>query len=182
MSEPGRRAGRGVEESGTKSRLRPRRIIERPRLTRLLDNSTARVRMLIAPAGYGKTTLAEQWTSAPGRTAVWYQCRKASADVAHLAIGLAEAASALLPGCDTRLRERLLATKDPSAEVEVLAQILAEDLSEWPPGAWLVVDDYHFLRSASEAEQLVATLVEDAPVSMLITSRHRPTWSTGRLV
>lgn len=171
-----------MRESGTKSRLRPRRIIERPRLTRLLDNSTARVRMLIAPAGYGKTTLAEQWTSAPGRTAAWYQCRRASADVAHLAIGLAEAASAILPGCDTRLRERLLATKDPSVEVAVLAEILAEDMAGWPADSWLVIDDYHLLRSACDAELFIEHLAEQSPVSFLITSRNRPVWSTGRSV
>jgi ATP/maltotriose-dependent transcriptional regulator MalT len=41
-----------------------RHIIERPRLTRLLDETTARVIMLVAPAGYGKTTLARQWLAA----------------------------------------------------------------------------------------------------------------------
>ena len=30
-------------------------------MTRLLDESPARVKMLVAPAGYGKTTLARQW-------------------------------------------------------------------------------------------------------------------------
>ena len=44
-----------------KPRLRRRRILERPRLIRALDRSHARVRMLVAGAGYGKTTLAEQW-------------------------------------------------------------------------------------------------------------------------
>ena len=35
-----------------------RYIIKRPRLTRLLDGANAQVLMLVAPAGYGKTTLA----------------------------------------------------------------------------------------------------------------------------
>ena len=42
-----------------------RHIIERPRLTRLLDETSARVIMLVAPAGYGKTTLARQWLAKP---------------------------------------------------------------------------------------------------------------------
>ena len=48
-----------------------RHIIERPRLTRLLDATPARVVMLVAPAGYGKTTLARQWLA--DRPHVWNQ-------------------------------------------------------------------------------------------------------------
>ncbi|MGZ8740459.1 MAG: hypothetical protein ACXWZ8_07675 [Gaiellaceae bacterium] len=44
----------------TKPKMRRRRIIERPRLTRLLDEGQGRIKMLVAPAGYGKTTLARQ--------------------------------------------------------------------------------------------------------------------------
>ena len=51
-------------------KLQRRRIIERPRLIALLDESTARVRMLVAAAGYGKTTLAEQWVVKDGRTII----------------------------------------------------------------------------------------------------------------
>ena len=35
-------------------------IIKRPRLTKLLDESEARIILLCAPAGYGKTTLARE--------------------------------------------------------------------------------------------------------------------------
>src|SRR5690242_6617841 len=89
-----------MEETNRKSRLRPRRVIERPRLTRILDGSSARVRMLIAPPGYGKTTLAEQWTSAEGRRVAWYPCRPSSGDVAVLSVGLAQAAVDVFPGAD----------------------------------------------------------------------------------
>ncbi|HSC92158.1 MAG TPA: hypothetical protein VLB86_10940, partial [Gaiellaceae bacterium] len=47
-----------------------RHIIERPRLTKLLDESNARVILLVAPAGYGKTTLARQWVAS--RPHAWY--------------------------------------------------------------------------------------------------------------
>src|SRR5881396_1831611 len=67
-----------------------RRIIKRPRLTRVLDESGARVILLVAPAGYGKTTLAHEWlTDRAG--AVWYGGGPAMADVAALALGIANA-------------------------------------------------------------------------------------------
>ena len=62
-----------------------RRIIKRPRLTRMLDESRARIILLVAPAGYGKTTLAHEWLDE--RQAAWYRCGPASADVAALAVG-----------------------------------------------------------------------------------------------
>ena len=70
------------KSTATASKLSPRRIIERPRLTRLLDESQGRIKMLVAPAGYGKTTLARQWLA--DKQAVWYTATPASADVAAL--------------------------------------------------------------------------------------------------
>ena len=51
-------ASTAVQQGGVR---RERRIIERPRLIKMLDESEARVILLLAPAGYGKTTLARQW-------------------------------------------------------------------------------------------------------------------------
>src|SRR5436305_1542807 len=58
-----------MKDSGIAAEIEaPRRhIIERPRLTRLLDEADARILMLVAPAGYGKTTLARQWVETAGR-------------------------------------------------------------------------------------------------------------------
>src|SRR4051812_50033308 len=77
-------------------------IIERPRLTRLLDETSARVIMLVAPAGYGKTTLARQWLARHQHA--WYQGSAASSDVAALGLGVSDAASTILPGIGRRLR------------------------------------------------------------------------------
>ena len=161
---------------------RRRRIVERPRLTRALDASQARVRMLIAPAGYGKTILAEQWSSADGRLPVWYAARTSSADVAVLSTGIGSAAAGLLPGCDRRLRERLTATPSPGEEAALLAEMLGEDLAGWPSEAWLVIDDYHLVARTPEAETFVQTLVASSPVNVLIASRRRPSWVSSRTV
>jgi ATP/maltotriose-dependent transcriptional regulator MalT len=171
-----------MDGASEKSAPRQRRIVARPRLTSALDSSNARLRMLIASAGYGKTTLAEQWTADRDRRTTWYRTQEASADVAVLAVGLAAAAAEIIPGCDRRLRERLTATSSPSEEATVLAAMLAEDVAGWPADAWLVIDDYHLLDVAQEAESFVETLVTSAPVNVLVASRRRPTWASSRKI
>jgi len=60
---------------------RESRIIERPRLIKLLDETDARTILLLAPAGYGKTTLARQWAKTLNG-AVWVTLTAAHTDVA----------------------------------------------------------------------------------------------------
>jgi LuxR family transcriptional regulator, maltose regulon positive regulatory protein len=157
-----------------------RRIIKRPRLTRMLDESGARIVLLVAPAGYGKTTLAQEWLGEDVRRAAWYRGGPASADVAALAVGLAEATSEIVPGAGDHMRERLRATDRPEEEARLLAEMLAEDLGEWPADAWLAFDDYQFAMDSAAAEEFVNTLAGDAPLQLVITSRRRPTWASAR--
>ena len=155
-----------------------RYIIKRPRLTRLLDRANSRVLMLIAPAGFGKTTLAREW--AGERTHVWYQGTTATADVAALAAGLSEIVSELIPEAGSRMVHRMRATGTPEEDVDVLAELFAEDLAEWPDDAWLVFDDYQFAMEAKAPERFVEVLLRDAPVRLLLTSRKRPSWASAR--
>jgi LuxR family maltose regulon positive regulatory protein len=158
------------------------RIIERPRLTRLLDDTKARVRMLVAPAGYGKTTLAREWLGQAGRRAAWYRGGPAAADVAGLALGIAQAATVFLPDADHRIAERLRLSNDPLGEYELLADLLAEDLAGWPQDAWLCFDDYHYAIEAEEAELFFDLLTSTANVPVLLTTRQRPRWATARRI
>jgi LuxR family maltose regulon positive regulatory protein len=157
-----------------------RRIIERRRLLKLLDESKSRVRTLVAPAGYGKTTLAEQWIERAGRQGVWFTARRSSRDVAALALGIARAACALVPECDARLRAHLRAVPTPAENVDILAEILGEDIGAWPSNGWLVIDEYQEIAGARESERFVAGLVAASPVQMVIATRQRPAWVTTR--
>src|SRR6266566_6828622 len=103
------RAGSGGARAGMEDKAEQeipagrRHIIERPRLTRLLDETSARVIMLVAPAGYGKTTLARQWLAT--RPHAWYQANPGSSDVAALALSLATEASEMSNHPTRRLRD-----------------------------------------------------------------------------
>lgn len=157
-------------------RIRKRRVVERPRLFAILDHSKARVRTLVAPAGYGKTTLAEQWVARDGRRGTWFTARSSATDVAALALGLARAATTIVEGCDERLREHLRALPAPAENVETLAEILGEDLAPWPASAWLVVDDYHEIAVEPLAEDFVKALIAASTVQFLVAGRQRPAW------
>lgn len=155
-------------------------IIERPRLTRILDETSAQIILLVAPAGYGKTTLARQWIEMGSRQAVWYRCSPATADVAAFAAGLAKSISRILPGAGKSMLNRLRATRAPDKEVTILAELVAEDLTRWPEGAWLVIDDYHLAAQSESSEQLIDTLVTLRAMPLLLTSRWLPRWATAR--
>src|SRR3954454_2839095 len=111
----------------TKSRALPRRqrIIRRPRLTRLLDEAAERCRilMLIAPAGYGKTTLAREWVDQGGRLSAWYTATAASSDVVALATGIAAAASEIVVTACAGLAAHVASTASGGSELAALPQL-----------------------------------------------------------
>jgi ATP/maltotriose-dependent transcriptional regulator MalT len=157
-----------------------RHIIERPRLTRLLDQTQARVIMLVAAAGYGKTTLARQWLE--DRPHAWYSITSASSDVAALVLGLAEALTS--PG-DQRfslLRERLRATREPEQEVDRLIDLLAKSFEEEFRDRWIALDDYQTLAGSAASEDLVEGIVKKTHARVLLTSRVRPRWADARQI
>jgi LuxR family transcriptional regulator, maltose regulon positive regulatory protein len=157
-----------------------RRIIERPRLTRLLVESESRVLLLTAPAGYGKTTLAREWIASQDRPNGWFQVTEAARDIAALALGIASAASGVVPDVGTQLRALLRTSQNPDSQVEALAAALRSDFTNWPSGAWLVIDDYHLLADNAAADRFVEHLVRDSPIQVLIASRTRPRWVTAK--
>jgi LuxR family maltose regulon positive regulatory protein len=171
----GRSVGKGTALEASRA---GRRIIERPRLTRLLTESESRVMLLVAPAGYGKTTLARQWLA--GKPHGWYQATPASSDVAALALGLASAVAEVVPGVGDHLRARLKTVGNASSDARSLASDLAIDLGSWPRDVRLVVDDYQLVSESNAAEMFIDQLVRETAVPLLVTSRLRPSWVTAK--
>jgi LuxR family transcriptional regulator, maltose regulon positive regulatory protein len=134
--------------------------------------------LLVAPAGYGKTTLAREWLR--NREHVWYQATPASSDVAALALGLAKAAAEVLEGTSDHLRAHLKFVPDPATAPAAVADELAAALDGWPTGTRLVIDDYQYLADSTAAECLIELLVEQTAVPFLISGRERPSWITAK--
>jgi ATP/maltotriose-dependent transcriptional regulator MalT len=166
-------------EGTTTTPPRAQIFIKRPRLTKLLDESGARITLLLAPAGYGKTTLAREWTDEQGHVG-WYLGAPAMIDVAGLSVGIAEVLNGMRgePRAEMVERVRILAARghDPRG--------LAKAVSSGSPGseALLIVDDYHHALGSEDAEAFLEELVALTKFRLLITSRDRPSWLPARKV
>jgi DNA-binding CsgD family transcriptional regulator len=159
-----------------------RRHTRRPRLTRLLDESRAQAIVITAPAGYGKTTLATEWLQGRDRV-VWYRATSASADVAAFSAGLADVMVDLRPGIGERLKQRLRVSDTPERAARPLAELLSEDLVDWPLDALLVIDDYHLVADSAPVEDFFDWVLTLAPqLRVLATSRRRPRWASARRI
>jgi len=154
-----------------------RHIIERPRLTRLLDETTARVIMLVAPAGYGKTTLARQWLAK--RPHVWFEASTALTDVAGLVRKVEETLGPFSEPDDGRLLDLLRSAHDGSV-LEAIANLQAGRIDPWPDDAWLAIDDYESISTSEASEAYVELLLRASTVNLLLTSRVMPHWATAR--
>src|SRR5213082_236571 len=126
-------------------------IIKRPRLTRILDETDARIILLCAPAGYGKTTLAREWVATREEPVLWYSGGPAMADVAALAVDLAE----LFAGPDSDLAERVRALAAREVAARNLANVIANRAPSNP--SLLVVDDFQFASGSPDCDELFRT-------------------------
>src|SRR5207248_4516719 len=113
---------------GAPGRPVSRRRVPRPRLTALLEQTSARVIVLAAPAGYGKTALATEGLEGRPRVG-WYSASPAAADLAAFGVELGGAAAAVVPGAGDRLRRRARVEEAPEHAARPLAELLAEDLA-----------------------------------------------------
>lgn len=156
--------------------------IVRPRLIRALTHSRARIRLLSGPAGFGKTTLARQWSEGLEGDVAWLRLAGQSCDVAAVASRLGECLEGLIPGGGLSLSSRLGAARDPAGEAELLGEIAAEATAFWPQAAWLVVDDLHEVETAASVDSFLRAFVVNGKANTLVTTRRRPSWITDRQI
>ncbi len=159
---------------------RKRRLIERPRLTKRLDECEARVILLLAPAGYGKTTLARQWAKGLNG-AVWVTLTPAHRDVARFAEDLASGIDSLGGNASRFVGEYLRARSNPQRAARDLGVTLA-DLLDGVRAQWVILDDYHEVNESPELAELISVIEDRSTVRLLVASRRRPAWTSQRRV
>ena len=142
-----------------------------------MDESSAQVILLVAPAGYGKTTLARQWIAS--KPHAWYECGPGSSDIAAAAVGIAKAAESFIPGFEARISNLVRAFPGRGDSPDLVNALSQAFTDKWPADRWLVIDDHHLIDGLS-AGTFVHALANSAEIRLLVCSRSEPSWVTSR--
>src|SRR3954453_13130181 len=142
---------------------RRRGLVHRPRLmVRAVGRDQPAVTVVLAPAGFGKSTLLTEWFAGgdPGDAALaWLSLDSADNDPALFWSYVIAALRTVAPGVgETALA---LLGSDPSG-LEPVVATLVNDLDELPVDVVLVLDDYHVIESKAVHDS-VAFLLEHLP-------------------
>ncbi|HET6316756.1 MAG TPA: hypothetical protein VFG86_09875, partial [Chloroflexota bacterium] len=155
--------------------------LRRERLLELLHSHRTRpLILLVAPAGFGKSTLAASYARDSGAALAWLALRPSDRDSRRFFIRLAETFEAAFEEPLSELRRALHA----GAEGVGLARALLADLLHAPDGFMLILDDFHSVDDAAEIVESVDTIVRDLPEAgqVVITAREPPALSMTRLL
>ena len=162
-----------------------RSILARPRLVDWFgQHAHARLILVSAEAGYGKTTLLGEFANHTRDRVVWYRLERSDGDWITFLSYLVAALRDVWPGFGrpTEALLRNVAAMGSPREV-VLAQFLA-DLSSAEPGRVAVIlDDYHLVEESPDIRMIVSRMLERAPEGMyfILSGRGAPNLALGRL-
>ena len=165
-------------------------LVDRRGLRAWLDHILElRLFMVVAPAGFGKTTLLSQFAGrAPALTA-WVSLDQLDADPATLILDVFDSIRRHKPNAARRPAEALERERSQGrGAVGSLATLLTEYLAELAEPVIVVLDDYHLAeRGDAEGftERFVSALVRDAALEhlhLVVGSREVPRFPFSRLV
>jgi LuxR family maltose regulon positive regulatory protein len=156
-------------------------LVARPVLIqRVAEGGAGDVTLLVAPAGYGKTTVVTEWALQAKTPVAWYSIDESDNNFHQFLSYFVAAIQTIYPDSCKSLRgilERL-----PLPDVPRLADLLGQAIDELPFAFALVLDDYHCI-SDPHVENLLNELLRypSRNMHLVITSRSLPALALARL-
>lgn len=152
--------------------------VRRERLLRLLDGcKEVPLTIVVAGAGYGKSTLLAGYLEESGVAGLWYELGERDADPQVLALHLAHLFHRAFPGAADRTLGILERPGGAAVHWAAAAEALADGLLDRVVRETvLVLDDFEALDRAPEALQMINHFVSHLPprLHVVIASRTRP--------
>jgi ATP/maltotriose-dependent transcriptional regulator MalT len=151
--------------------------VQRAVLLRKLESAGEPLVLVVAPSGFGKTSLLAQWATTTGAQVAWLSCDETGGEPAQFWSRFTASLAARWPDMGD---DAALILERPSWDDPDLVDSLARDLAELPAAAAVVIDDAQF---AEASQRTLASLAERLPahVRLLLASQHNPVFSTSRL-
>ena len=150
--------------------------MERHELVGYLANVSARLVLVDAPAGSGKTTLVAQWLSSPAevRPFAWVSLDAGDNDPGRLWWYVVRALQEACPALDAAEILGALRVSAPDITGTVLPALVNE-LAKLPGPVVLVLDDYHVIRNRACHDQISVLLSHLPPaVQLVLITRADP--------
>ena len=156
---------------------------ERPRIGALLDrglDDSARVSLLSAPPGYGKTVAVVGWLESRALANAWLSLDAADNDLARFARYLVAALRAVRP--DVGNATNGLFGPGVSPSIDLIGATLLDEIAASDDPYVLILDDYHVI-GADPIHRLVRFLIERAPPfgHLVLLTREDPPLPLARL-
>jgi len=133
--------------------------------------------LVVAPSGFGKTSLLAEWAATTGAQVAWLSCDETDGDPARFWSRLTASLAARWPAMGS---DAALILERPSWDDPELVDSLARDVAELPATAAVVIDDAQFAEPSQRTLASVARHLR-AGVRFLVASQHNPVFSTARL-
>ena len=159
--------------------IRPGTVRRSSLIERLALGDPCPIVSVVAPAGYGKTTLLSQWAEGNGQSFAWVSVDEADNDPKVLLSYVAEALDAIEP-LDERVFDAL-ASPGSSVPGSVVPR-LGSAFSSMTSPVVLVLDDVHLLRN-SECRAALSVLADHVPDGsrLALAGRAEPPLRIARL-
>jgi LuxR family maltose regulon positive regulatory protein len=153
--------------------------VARPRLIRQLS-STRPLTLLVAPAGFGKTTLLSDWISQSECRVTWLSLDEGDNDSVRFWVYIIAALQRLQADlCESALA--LLQSPQPPPITSILSTFINE-ISSFPENFSIVLDDYHLIKTQTIHEALTFLLDHLPPqMHLILTTRADPPLPIARL-
>ena len=157
----------------------------RTRLTdALLENSQRKLLLVIAPAGYGKTTLLADFAEDAPFSVAWLTLDPADRDPRSFVEYVIAAIQQRFPDCGRTTLDALRAAPDITMRSAALARTLAADVYRNVPGVcMLVLDDFHEVNDSAPVTTFLDELLRLVPENLrvLVAGRTLPNLTVSRL-
>lgn len=155
-------------------------VVRQTLVERLNEGIDRDLMLVIAPVGYGKTTLLAMWVAQATVPVCWLSLNEQDSDLGVFVEYLLAAIHTHFPGACPQTQNLLESGRMP--EIDRLATLLINEIDDLPQRFVLVLDDYHLIQ-APPVHQLLDSILRHPPLQMhlLIASRADPPIALARL-